>query len=179
MNKKKKLLIIFIPIFAVALILLALYFYYGIHIYDFRGRIRGFGRFTSASIIIPKLKEIYGELPYEDDNGDVYEYINNFDNIDECDAIIKYCFNNQYHLTDVNIYLTSSKYSTDDLYKNITKKFRRIYGTPNIFVDKYGEQVGNYYWTISNKDGDTFINIYTDYFNNIDGSQICINFKYY
>lgn len=177
--RRKKLLIIFIPILVITLIVSSLYFYYGIHIYDFRGRIRGFGRLTSASTIIPKLKKIYGELPYEDDNGDVYEYIKNFDNIDTCDATIKYCFNNQYHLTDVNIYLISSKYSTDDLYKNIVKKFRRIYGVPNIHVDKYGEQIGNYYWVVSDGDTDTYIYIHTGFLSNIEGSQIYINFKYY
>lgn len=181
MKNKKKTLFILIPIsliMVVVMVLIGLYLYYGIHIYDNKGRVRGFEYFAFSGDVFQKLKKIYDEPPFEDEDGNLYEYIKNFDGIDTCDATVKYCFYDHHHLKKTCIYLSSTEYSTDDLYNKIIKNFRRIFGVPNIHVDKHGEPYGNVYWSINRGEKVTLIYVETGYFYTEGIYQVCIEFVY-
>lgn len=171
--KKKKVIIIAIPILLIAFICFIIFFINQNntekHIYYKDGTIRGFKRWTNTREIFPTLKEIYGEMPYEDSDGTIYEYISNFDLIDDCDAKIKYKLYDEDSLYNVFIYLKSKKYTYDELYDIIYTRFCNIYGDPIIETDKYNNPTGEHWETESSwiyikecdmSDGDYQMRIY-------------------
>lgn len=83
MKKKKVVILIIFVLFFLTFICTIVYINMNKvkHIYDKDGCIRDFDPITSEKKIYQSLKSIYGELPYDDNNGNIYEYIDNFDGI--------------------------------------------------------------------------------------------------
>ena len=154
------------------------------HIYDKDGHIRDFTLITSEKAIYQSLKSIYGELPYDDNNGNIYEYIDNFDGIETCSATVIYSISKKYKtIDDVYINLNSTKYSSNELYDIVIKNLESVYGDQPLYTDKRGE-------IVYSSDGKPetlpwytkcgFIHVYKDKENSCDGNvyQVVIDFVY-
>lgn len=144
MKSKKKALIVFILIIVTLIIVCCSITLINKnkvkHIYDENAHIRGLTKISVKSHVCQALKEIYGELPKEDKDGNPYEVIENFDNIDTCTATVMYIIDKKYKMLKcVTINLNSTKYSSDELYDIILKNLEKMYGEQPIRKDDRGE----------------------------------------
>lgn len=172
--KKKKVVIIVIFILLIVVICSVIFFVKQNntekHIYYKDGTVRGFKHWENTRVIFPILNEIYGEIPYEDEKGNIYEYISNFDGIETCDATIKYELYDEDSLDEVYIYLKSTKYTCDELYEIMYNKMCKMYGDPIVKTDKYNNPTDDIHWSTD------MSHIYIDRYKYSEDYQIKISF---